>query len=294
MAWADHRHGNIEIYAYDLTTEEETRITTDEEHDQFPLVADNLVVWLRKGHFYGYRLGTEDAEEFSVTSFHSLTASCPASCGVSITSGDFLLTYGAHLYHALSDRALVWSDKEEDISDILTFDLERNTQIRITDDTPSQEWPAVAGNLIVWTDKRNDEGDIYVYDLDAQEEFPIVTAPLTQTMPSTDGRLVVWIDSRNGNDDIYGYDLETQTEFPIFTDPGNRAMPTVWGNFVIWMEEHQEDWDIYGYDLIVGEEFPIVTEDGWQGNPRIWSNIVVWTDKRDEDNQDIYGATLEY
>jgi beta propeller repeat protein len=288
----------MDIYAYNLTTEKETRVTTEEEGDgvfPVPLVAGDLVVWPRKGHFYGYRLDTEGAEEFSVTSYHSLRVGCPAACGLILRSGNVVLTYGARPLFALSDRALVWSEEEtEDIQDIMAFDLERDTRIRITDDTPSQGWPAIAGSLIVWMDERNDEGDIYAYDLDDQEEFPIVTAPLTQTMPSTDGSLVVWLDRRNGNDDIYGYNLETQTEFPIVTGPANRTVPIVWGNFVIWMEEEHEDWNIYGYDLLVGEGFPIVTKDGWQGNPRIWGNVVVWTDRRDKDNQDIYGATLQY
>jgi TolB protein len=112
---------------------------------------------------------------------------------------------------ALSGRVLVWSDEEtEDTRDILAFDLEKDTRMRITDDASAQGWPTAAGNLIVWTNERNGAGDIYAYDLDTQEEFPIVT------------------------------------------------------------------------------------EYGWQGNPRIWGNTLVWTDNRDEDNQDIYGATLEY
>jgi beta propeller repeat protein len=290
----------MDIYAYNLTTEEETRITTDEERDTaflLPLIADDLVVWGgTESRFYGYRLGTEDAEAFSLTSYESLMVGCPAVCGIHFSAGGSMtLIYGARPHYDLSDRALVWSEEErEDIRDIVAFDLERDTRMRITDDSPAQGWPTTAGSLIVWADERNDAGDIYAYDLDTEEEFAIATAPLTQTMPSTDGSLVVWLDKRDENDDIYGYNLETQTEFPIVTSPANRSMPTVRGNFVIWMEEHNEDWDIYGYDLLVGEEFPIVTKDGWQGNPRIWDNIVVWTDKRDEDNQDIYGATLEY
>jgi len=297
MVWADHRHDVIDVYAYDLATEKETHITTNEEDSFFliPLIAGDLVVWEGKDNFYGYHLDTEDADEFSVTSYDSLYVGCPAVCGLTFRSGSMVLTYGARPHVALSERALVWSDEvAEDIRDILAFDLEQDTRIRITDDTPAQKWPATAGNLIVWMDERNDEGDIYAYDLDAQEEFLIVTAPLTQTMPDTDGSLIVWVDKRDGNDDIYGYNLETQTEFSIVTGPAKRAMPVVQGDFVIWMEEHNEDWDIYAYDLFVGEKFPIVTKNGWQGNPRIWGNTVVWTDRRDKDNQDIYGATLEY
>jgi hypothetical protein len=37
----------------------------------FPLIDGDLVVWARKGRLYGHRLGTEDAEKFSVTSYKS-------------------------------------------------------------------------------------------------------------------------------------------------------------------------------------------------------------------------------
>ena len=40
--------------------------------------------------------------------------------------------------------------------------------------------------------------------------------------------------------------------------------------------------------------FPICTAPGDQIGPRINGNYVVWTDKRNKQNQDIYGARLEY
>lgn len=293
VVWADHRNESVDIYAYNLATEEETRITTYEEQDAFPVLANDLVVWLRQGDFYGYHLGAEDAEEFSVVDYESISAGCPAGCTLTFSGLSMALAYGARAHVGLSERVLVWSDEEtEDVSDIFAFDLEKEARIRITDDAASQEWPAAAGNLIIWKDERNDEGDIYAYDLDTQEEFPIVTAPLTQSMPSTDGSLVVWVDERDGGYDIYGYDLATQAEFPIATGPVTRTLPGVWGNFVIWMADDGDDWNIYGYDLQVGEEFPIVVQEGWQGNPRIWGDVVVWTNGGG--NPDIYGARLEY
>ncbi len=270
-----------DIYAYNLSTEQEDLIITVQQQYVYPYVAGDLVVWPSKeGHFSGYRLGTEGAKEFPITSFDSLSVVHEFGLGI--------LLY-EHLFFALSDRALVWSDREaKDEHDILAFDLERDTRIRITDDTHSQTWPAAAGNLIVWMDERNDAGDIYAYDLDAEEEFPIVTAPLTQTMPSTDGKLVVWIDGRDGRDDIYGYDLETQTEFPIVTGPGRRVLPAVWGNFVIWKEASAESLKLYGYDLLAGEEFPIGTRVGSPTSPRIWGNLAIWAS-----GENIYGAFLE-
>lgn len=66
VVWADHRHGNIDIYAYNLTTEQETPITTDEENDMFPLIDGDLGVWARTPTLcpYGYDLLV--GEEFPI------------------------------------------------------------------------------------------------------------------------------------------------------------------------------------------------------------------------------------
>jgi beta propeller repeat protein len=276
------------IYAYNLTTEQETRVTSVEASDAYPLVAGDLLVWLDYPGFWGYRLAAGDAEEFRITNFQALPTR--------ITFGEQGRLLYERAFFALSDHVLVWSDAEaKDTYDILAYDLDRSERIRITDDGYNQTWPAAAGGFIVWADERNDEGDVYAYNVDTQEEFPIVTAPLTQTMPSTDGRHVVWIDGRDGNDDVYACDLETQTEFPVITGPGDRFLPGVWGDFVIWMEQDGDGVSVYGYDLRLDEKFAIATEGGWPADARIWDNVVVWTEYREEDKvRAIYGAILEY
>jgi beta propeller repeat protein len=287
VVWAEYQSPDMNIHAYHIPSKQETTIATMQQRYAWPHVAGDLAVWQGRESFYGYPLGTGDAEEFFITSHDSMP--------VTMSFGRHGYLAYERLFFALSDRALAWSDSEtKETCDILAFDLERDARVRITDDTVAQTWPAAASSLVVWMDERNDGGDIYAYDLDTQEEFPVVTAPFTQTMPSTDGRHVVWIDKRDGNDDIYGYDVETQAEFPVVTGSAERILPAVWGNFVIWMENRYDDWHVYGYDLLVGEEFPIVTGTICAGGgPRIWGNIVVWTDYRDEEYA-IYGAALEY
>jgi TolB protein len=277
----------IDIYVYNLTTEQETVVTSVKGRGAYPLVAGNLLIWLRDMSFWGCNLEVEEAEEFHVTRFQAMPLVASYDEG--------RLSY-ERVFYALSDRALVWSDAETKATyDILAYDLEQDEPIRITDDGYDQVWPAAAGSLIVWVDERNDEGDVYAYDLDTQEEFPVVTAALTQTMPSTDGRYIVWIDGRDGNDDVYAYDLETQVEFPVIQGPGHRLLPGVWGNFVIWMEQDSNGRYIYGYDLRLDEKFPIATEGGWPADARIWSDVVVWTEYREEDeHRVVYGAALEY
>jgi len=277
----------IDIYAYNLTTEQETLVTSVKARDAYPLVAGNLLVWLEYPSFTGYRLAAEDAGEFRITNFGALPLR------MRFEEGHLLYDRASY---TISDHILAWSDAEaKDTHDILAYDLDRNERVRITDDSYDQTWPAAAGSLIVWADERKDEGDIYGYDMDTREEFPIGTAPLTQTMPSTDGRHVVWIDGRDGNDDVYAYDLESQTEFPVFTGPGVRFLPGVWGSFVIWMEQDSDARCVYGYDLRLDEKFAIACEGGWPSDARIWDNVVVWTEYREEDKaRVIYRAILEY
>lgn len=277
----------IDLYAYDLTTGQETSIASVKSTGTYPLAAGDLAVWLEYPNFMGYRLGAPDAGKFQITGFRRLPTT--------LVFGDQGKLLFLRALYALSERVLVWSEAEAgDTYDIWAYDLATNERMRITDGGHDRRWPAAAGDLVVWSDERVDEGDIYAYDLDTQETFPVATAPFTQTMPSTDGRRVVWIDSRDGSDDVYAYDLETRAESLVATGPGVRILPGVWGDVVIWLEQAGEDAVVYGYDLRLGQRFPIAAEGGWPSDPRIRGSYVVWTEYRAEDEvRAIYGAALE-
>jgi len=51
VVWHDNRHGNWNIYGYDLSIRKEFQITTDKSDQLFPAIYEDMVVW------YDYRSG---------------------------------------------------------------------------------------------------------------------------------------------------------------------------------------------------------------------------------------------
>jgi beta propeller repeat protein len=50
VVWADERNGNWDIYMYDLSTGNETRLTTDTKDDWKPDINGDTVAWIRGGY----------------------------------------------------------------------------------------------------------------------------------------------------------------------------------------------------------------------------------------------------
>ena len=61
VVWQDNRHGNWDIYRFDLTTKKVSRITTNEKDQQRPVIYGNNIVWQDNRH------GNWDIYRFDLT-----------------------------------------------------------------------------------------------------------------------------------------------------------------------------------------------------------------------------------
>ena len=121
-------------------------------------------------------------------------------------------------YPAIDGNKIVWGDNRNPnrVSDIYVYDLENQTETRITDNKPTWAlYPAISGNKIIWWDIRSTEiklgvSSIHMYDLETQVESQVTSDSTLLNMPGTisiSNNKVVWSDWRNGNVDIYINDL---------------------------------------------------------------------------------------
>jgi len=272
IAWHDSRNGNADIYAYNISSAQESRITTDTANQFYPDVSASIITWddFRNGTWdiYYYDLGSGAQAGVVVDPAGQSGSACSgyrvvwtdtrASNAdiyykdVSLGSGKALCTYMTHQTQPdICGDLVVWQDKRAGATNINIwgYNLATSTEFQVTTDTHDQQSPAISGQRVVWQDNRNGNWDIYMRDLSTEQEIPICTAAGDQTEPAIDGDIIVWTDMRNGNPDIYMFDLATSQEYPVCVDPAEQRRPAVSQSRAVWADNRNGNWDIYMADV---------------------------------------------
>jgi TolB protein len=267
VVWEDDRHGDLDIYGYNIEEGKEFLISRDEEDqrlpakgDQFnPAIGENYVVWQdkRNGNWDIYRYNLETQKEFPIIENRE-----------------------DQIHPAIYQHIIVWEDTRDHRRCIYWYNFSTEEGDFVSPAQYAQSYPAIYGTVVVWREYRYPHYYIYGYDLSIEEELSIATNRIDHANPAIYKDIVVWEDGRNGNWDIYGYNLETQEEFQITEHISDQLLPAVYGDIVVWQDSRNDNVDIYGYDLETHKEFPITEDLHDQFYPAIYKNIVVWEDKR--------------
>jgi TolB protein len=208
VVWMDGRDdiGNVNyIYGYNLSSGEEFPISTYQtlnsaylSSKMFPSIYKDTVTWLdfRKVNLSAHRQQPDTAFNTEIYGYN-----LSSSLEFAITDDEYTQDPpGAAIYGDI----LVWSECNESICGIYSYNLTTHTKSALTTSHETLRAPVIYGNIVVWEDYRNGNGDIYGYNLATGEEFAICTDPGYQSDPAISGNIVVWSDKRNGNSDIYG------------------------------------------------------------------------------------------
>jgi len=272
---------------------EETRITSEPEHERYPATYEGIIVYERNGDIYMDITGqvipihTGPGQQRKPTAY--------------IDGNTVVTTYE-------DDRNGNW-DIYMTVYDLITT---IGVETQLTNDPYDQRDPAayVDGNTVVTTyeDDRNGNWDIYmtVYDLITTigVETQLTNDPYDQHNPTAyvDGNTVVttYEDDRNGNWDIYMtvYDLITTigVETQLTDDSYVQHNPATYEGITVWDEYNPDDWpneqkDIYMYNLPTDQVIQITTDLSTQWQPAIYKRITAYSDLRNG-NADIYKAEL--
>ncbi len=253
IVWDDYRNGNSDIYMYDISTEIETRITTNTANQYGPAISGDRIAWM------DYRNGPRDIYMYDI------------STGIETR----ITTNTADKYTpAISGDRIVWHDYRNGNWDIYMYDISTEIETRITTNTADQYGPAISGDRIVWHDYRNGNYDIYMYDISTEIETRITTNTADQYASAISGGRIVWEDYRNGPPDIYMYDISTGIETSITTNTADQYGPAISGDRIVWMDYR----NIYMYDISTGIETQITTNASYPYYHAISGDRIVWED----------------
>ncbi|MFP4013354.1 MAG: hypothetical protein ACLFVQ_04660 [Chitinispirillaceae bacterium] len=192
VVWTDYRHMSpgdttVEIYMYDFSRMEESRVTEVQGYKAWPHIYNNRIVWQDYRH-----AGTTNNADIFLRDLDS-----------GVETG--ICTEGSYQSqpHIFEDK-VVWQDyrnasTEENNADIFFKDLGTNEIKEVCTVSGYQGTPKVYGNYIVWQDYRNAQqdssnADIYMYDLSGNTEYHVTKQSGYQGEPVLWESNIVWQD----------------------------------------------------------------------------------------------------
>ena len=138
-----------------MATDKKTRITSDEEYQGMPEIWNNFVVWVddrsiaegNKG-IYVYNILTGEEKPLNLT----------------------YAVAGGHTAISFSDYNVIWTDyrngnQSSTNEDVYFYNIQGDTERRITLNSDHQGGGKLDGNYAVWIDHRNRTPDIDPQDL---------------------------------------------------------------------------------------------------------------------------------
>ncbi len=200
VAWTDNRDGNIEIYAKDLITGEERRISNSPDRDERSAVSNGTIAWQRCG-----ASGTCDIFAYDWAS--------KATRQITNTPAD------DERMPDISGTRIVYQGLRGTERDIFAFDLATGVETRLA--LPGDQVNAnVSGDFVAFEDLSSGTYKIKLWHIPSGAVFDIATAASgAQFLNDIDGNRVVFTDDRNGQLDIYLYEFTA-----VFPAPPN-ALP---------------------------------------------------------------------
>jgi beta propeller repeat protein len=181
-----------DIYLYNLTLGQETRLTTGANHSSKgpPDLWGDLVVWNdnRNGNFsiYGYRFSSGTESKMTNT-----------------TSGQY--------HPRISSRALAWYDDrfapDMDHMDLFYLDLQTGREVRATM-TGMVESFDLWGDRLVWADTSRSEapgnyGDIFLHNISRNSTKLFYSSDWSQYDPAVWGGRIIWVDDLRSGGEIF-------------------------------------------------------------------------------------------
>lgn len=289
IVWQDNRNKTLDfvnpknhwdIYAYDLTTGIERRITNNDKDQINPAIDGDWIVWEDDRMSTGFPGTNKEIYSYLL----------PGGPEAQVTQANF-----NQIKPSVSDGRAVWQDYRNTPTsgvDIYLYDLVAKTTSPLCTAPGEQTMPSISGHRVVWLDGRGDSPQIYLYNLNLAQERAITTAFSSKGAPVIRGNKIVWSDFRSGNFDIFLYDLSTETETRITSDPAHQMYPSVSDVGIVWTDyRHDANGDLYFYEFATQREIPLIVDEYKQIIPDISGNRIVWMDFRN-DQGDIY--LLEY
>jgi len=191
VAWTDDRGGNAEIYARDLSTGEERRITNDPLVDQSPAVGDGIIVWERCD---GYACDIF-VHDWAAGTTRQLTET----------------PYASERFPDVSGRTVVFQREQGTPvdKDLVAIDLDAPGE-KVLPLSGDQENAHISGDFVAFNDSASGVPHIGLWRLSKGDHFQVTAGTSGQYLNDIDGNRIVYSDNRAGTLDIWMYTISVE------------------------------------------------------------------------------------
>jgi len=201
IVWRSRSGGYQDLYMYDLSTYNKTRITAN-QLTKNPAIYGDKIVWQDEPSLPSFGF------ESSYHGIHMYNLS---------TSNETRITTDRSASNPkIYDDRIVYMGN----NNIYLYNISTSVETQLTFNGSRKDRLAIYGDKIVWQDDRNGNWDIYMYNLSEQEETQITNDESDQINPAIYGDRIVWEDYRNDKENkyycsIYMYDFSARPTMPF-------------------------------------------------------------------------------
>lgn len=247
VVYTDSRHGNLDIFAFDLLTGIETPIVTDPANQLAPAIRGTRIAWEDNRGPKPNIWAWDGAVATAVSPNNSFPQAHPAVSGNTVVWADLANGVSFNIWKAdlatpgsatavthnttfncqnpdIDGNYAVYECDAGGISQIYATDLLTGTQTQVTAAAASQKNPKISGTFVVWEDYTHGatDADLQGWDLRTAQGSTLADGPSNQRLHDLSGFDVAYTDNVAGNDDIYVLHV-TLTTPPSTSDPCDPA-----------------------------------------------------------------------
>ena len=287
VVWVDNRHGNLDIYYYNISTGEEKRITTNEADQLNPSIYNNIIAWTdyRSGGYpqglytdaisemperdtdvFYYDLNTN--EEFQITYEGNQSLNLVYKNNIYFYDSQIqnyykynVLTKNKEIFDIPGYNFDIYEDKVVYLKNSVVYllDLENNVTTQISDryEHNDRYRPRISGQYIAWEDYTR-QTNIFVYDINEDKEIII---PASSSYP----HIGIAYTDYNGFD-IYGKYVVTIEDDKTHSQ---------------WDDYDDVNDNMYIFNIETKEKSKLSLPNGWRYSPVIFKDKIVWSELRD-------------
>ena len=278
VVFTDMRHGNEEVYFYDLASGTETQLTTSSTNQRLHDVSGSRVVY------------TDLTPPYPHIDLHDVTTGFTED-----------LTAGAADQNPRIDGDMVVFERGTVTDpDVIAIDLSSGLETPLAATTAQERSPVVSGRRVAYERHATAAaaGEIVVFDLDTHAEIVLGDPGLDDRRPDIDGNLVVWdFLNSDGDLDIATHNLSTGVT-EILALPRNQRWAHISGRILVFddvvVDEYGliDTYDVLMHHLDSGQTIPVAAGPDTEFLNDISGNRIVYTGN-DAGNFDIWLVELE-